>query len=94
MAFFKGGRGFDEPAGTSYREQMQLVVRVGLEPGASELQVQRFLPLGHSAFMQTLNKLGIHLSGMSCYKKECLMKRTSGLCQIFMSSKLYMCYSC
>ena len=39
LAFFKGGRGFDEP-GTSYREQIQLVVRVGLEPGASELQVQ------------------------------------------------------
>ena len=39
MAFFKGGQGFDEP-GTSYREQIQLVVRVGLEPRASELQVQ------------------------------------------------------
>ena len=52
-----------------------------------------FLPFGHSASMQTLNKLGIHLSGMSCYKKECLMKRMSELCQIFMSSKLYKCYS-
>ena len=39
MAFFEGGGGFDEP-GTSYHEQIQLVVRVGLEPGASELQVQ------------------------------------------------------
>ena len=37
-----------------YRKQIQLVVRVGLELGASKLQVQRS---HHSATMSPLNKL-------------------------------------
>ena len=37
LAIYKRGRGFDR----DYREQIQLAVRVGLELGASELQVQR-----------------------------------------------------
>ena len=37
LAIYDRGRGFDR----DYREQIQLAVRVGLELGASELQVQR-----------------------------------------------------
>ena len=44
LAIYKYGREFE--LGTSYREQIQLAVRAGLELGASELQVRRF---NHSA---------------------------------------------
>ena len=38
LAIYKHGRGFE--LGTSYREQIQLAVRAGLELGASELQTR------------------------------------------------------
>ena len=77
LAIYERGRGFDR----DYREQIQLAVRVGLELGASELQVQRTNRSATLALPPYLDVMVIYNSVWDLWLKFWfLMKRNQKRC--------------
>ena len=77
LAIYDRGRGFDR----DYREQIQLAVRVGLELGASELQVQRTNRSATLALPPYLDVMVIYNSVWDLWLKFWfLMKRNQKRC--------------
>ena len=69
LAIYKHGQGVELGA---TEKQLLLVVRVGLEPGASRLQVWRPNPLDHAASCEAI-KMWLHQEQLSLMLQYCLL---------------------